>query len=119
MTAVGGGGTGGGGGGGPPGGGGGPPGGGGGPPAAPLGPPAPPPTLDDLTRLMADVGNAVGLLTQQVLDLTRAQNAGRSGTKDAIPRPKAWDGKGGSAEARHSWQPFTISHQLKEHPLTF
>jgi hypothetical protein len=91
MAASGGGATGGGGGGppggsGPPGGGGG---GGGGPPAAPpLGPPAPPPTLDDLTRLMADVGNAVGLLTQQVLDLTRAQNAGRSGTKDAIPAQK-------------------------------
>jgi hypothetical protein len=105
MAASGGGITGGGGGGGPPGGGGGPPGGGGGgggPPAAPpLGPPAPPPTLDDLTRLMQDVGNAVGLLTQQVLDLTRAQNAGRAGTKDAILRPKAWDGKGGSAEARH------------------
>jgi hypothetical protein len=50
---------------------------------------------------MADVGNAVGILAQQVLDLTRAQNAGRTGTKDAIPRPKAWDGKGGSAEARH------------------
>jgi hypothetical protein len=101
MVASGGGTTGGGGGppgGGPPGGGG----GGGGPPAAPpAGPPAPPPTLDDLTRLMQDVGNAVGILAQQVLDLTRAQNAGRSGTKDAIPRPKAWDGKGGSAEARH------------------
>jgi hypothetical protein len=100
MAASGGGGTGGGGGGGggPPGGGGGgggPPGGGG------HGPPGPPPTLDDLTRLMHDVGNAVGLLAQQVLDLTRAQNAGRQGTKDAIPRPKAWDGKGGSAEARH------------------
>jgi hypothetical protein len=103
MAASGGGTTGGG--GGPPGGGGGPPGGGGGgggPPAAPAaGPPAPPPTLDDLTRLMQDVGNAVGILAQQVLDLTRAQNAGHAGTKDAIPRPKAWDGKGGSAEARH------------------
>jgi hypothetical protein len=102
MIATGGGTTGGGGplgGGGPPGGGG----GGGGPPGGggPAGPPGPPPTLDDLTRLMNDVGNAVGLLTQQVLDLTCAQNAGRSGTKDAIPRPKAWDGKGGSAEARH------------------
>jgi hypothetical protein len=43
---------------------------------------------------MNNVGNAVGLLAQQVLDLTRAQNAGRSGTKDAIPHPKAWDGKG-------------------------
>jgi hypothetical protein len=87
-------------GGGPPGGGGG---GGGGPPGGggPAGPPGPPPTLDDLTRLMNDVGNAVGLLAQQVLDLTRVQNAGRSGTKDVIPRPKAWDGKGGSAEARH------------------
>jgi hypothetical protein len=50
---------------------------------------------------MHNVGNAVGLLAQQVLDLTRAQNAGRAGTKDAILRPKAWDGKGGSAEARH------------------
>jgi hypothetical protein len=89
MAATGGGTTGG---GGPPGGGGGggggPPGGGG--PAGPVVPPAPPPTLDDLTRLMQDVGNAVGLLAQQVLDLTRAQNTGRSGTKDAIPRPKCY-----------------------------
>jgi hypothetical protein len=103
MAASGGGGTGGGGGGPPRGGGGG--GGGGGPPGGaghgPLAPPAPPPTLDDLTRLMQDVGNAVGLLVQQVIDLTRVQNAGRQGTKDAILRPKAWDGKGGSAEARH------------------
>jgi hypothetical protein len=103
MVATGGGTTGGGGppGGGPPSGGGG--GGGGGPPGGtgPAVPPGPPPTVDDLTRLMHDVGNAVGLLAQQVLDLTRAQNAGRSGTKDTIPHPKAWDGKGGSAEARH------------------
>jgi hypothetical protein len=98
MAASGGGGTGGGG-GGPPGGGGG---GGGGPPGGGgHGLPAAPPTLDDLTRLKQDVGNAVGLLAQQVLDLTRAQNAGRQGTKDAILHPKAWDGKGGSAEARH------------------
>jgi hypothetical protein len=104
MAATGGGTTGGGGppGGGPPAGGGG--GGGGGPPGGggPAGPPGPPPTLDDLTRLMNNVGNAVGLLAQQVLDLTRAQNAGRSGTKDAIPCPKAWDGKGGSAECHGS-----------------
>jgi hypothetical protein len=107
MAATGGGSTGGGGppGGGPPagGGGGGPPG-----PAGPAAPVGPPPTLDDLTRLMADVGNAVGILAQQVLDLTRAQNAGRSGTKDAIPRPKAWDGKGGSAEARHFLAAFLL-----------
>jgi hypothetical protein len=102
MAASGGRGTGGGGsggGGGPPGGGSGgggsPPGGGG------HGLPAAPPTLDDLTRLMQDVSNAVGLLAQQVLDLTCVQNAGRQGTKDAIPCPKAWDRKGGSAEARH------------------
>jgi hypothetical protein len=107
MAATGGGGTGGGGplGGGPPGGGGPPAGGGGGgggpPGGGGHGPPAVPPILDDLTRLMQDVGNAIGLLVQQVLDLTRSQNAGRQGTKDAIPRPKAWDGKGGSAEARH------------------
>jgi hypothetical protein len=59
MAATGGGTTGG---GGPPGGGGGPPGG-----AGPAAPPGPPPTLDNLTRLMNDVGNAVGLLAQQVL----------------------------------------------------
>jgi hypothetical protein len=29
--------------------------------------PAPPPTLDDLTRLVADIGNAIGLLAQQVM----------------------------------------------------
>jgi hypothetical protein len=28
--------------------------------------PAPPPTLDDLTRLVTDIGNAIGLLAQQV-----------------------------------------------------
>jgi hypothetical protein len=55
---------------------------------------------------MQDVRNAVGLLAQQVLDLTHVQNAGCQGTKDAIPCPKAWDGKGGSAEARHSLAAF-------------
>jgi hypothetical protein len=100
MAASGGGGTGGG--GGPPAGGGGGGGSGGGPPGGGgHGLPAAPPTLDDLTRLMGDVGNAIGILAQQVLDLTCAQNAGHQGTKDAIPCPKAWDGKGGSAEARH------------------
>jgi hypothetical protein len=42
--------------------GGGAPGGGGLPPVIP----APPPTLDNLTRLVADIGNAIGLLAQQV-----------------------------------------------------
>jgi hypothetical protein len=28
--------------------------------------PAPPPTLDDLTRLVADIGNTIRLLAQQV-----------------------------------------------------
>jgi hypothetical protein len=57
-----------------PGGGGGPPGGGGGGGSPPggggHGPPAAPPSLDELNRLMADLGNIVGILAQQVVDLT-------------------------------------------------
>jgi hypothetical protein len=118
MAATGGGGTGG---GGPPGGGGGGGGsGGGGPPGGGgHGLPAAPPTLDDLTRLMQDVGNAVGLLAQQVLDLTRVQSAGRQGMKDAIPHPKAWDGKGGSAEARHFLAAFHNFASAQGHPLIY
>jgi hypothetical protein len=67
--------TGGGSGGGAPGGGGGPPGSGGGDGGGPPGGgghslPAVPPTLDELNRLMADLGNIVGVLAQQVVDLT-------------------------------------------------
>jgi hypothetical protein len=78
------------------GGGGGPPGGGG------HGPPAVPPTLDELNWLMADLGNIVGILAQQVVDLTRDRAGGRGGSaKDLVSKPKPWDGRGGSAEARH------------------
>jgi hypothetical protein len=91
----------GGGGGGPPGGRGG--GGGGTPPGrGGHGPPAVPPTLDKLNRLMADLGNIIGILAQQVVDLTcdRARGCG-GGAKDLVSKPKPWDGQGGSAEARH------------------
>jgi hypothetical protein len=85
-----------GGGGGGRGGGGSPPGGGGhGPPMAPL-------TLDELNRLMADLGHIVGILAQQVVDLTCDRAGGRGGSaKDLVSKPKPWDGRGGSAEARH------------------
>jgi uncharacterized membrane protein YgcG len=63
-----------GGGGGAPGGSGGPPGGGGGGGSPPGGRgfalPTAPPTLDNLNRLMSDLGNVVGILAQQVLDIT-------------------------------------------------
>jgi hypothetical protein len=103
------------GGGGAPGGGGGPPGGGGGgglPPVVP----APLPTLDDLTRLVADIGNAIGLLAQQVT-LLAARPGGRSGNRDVIPKPKAWDGKGGSVEARHFLAAFNNYAQAQGDPL--
>jgi hypothetical protein len=66
--------------GGAPGGGGGPPGGGGGGGGGELPPivPAPPPTLDNLTRLVADIGNAIRLLAQQVM-LMAARPGGRGG----------------------------------------
>jgi hypothetical protein len=106
-------------GGGAPGGGGGPPGGGGGgggggglPPIVP----APLPTLDDLTRLVADIGNAIGLLAQQVT-LLAARPGGRSGNRDVIPKPKAWDGKGGSVEARHFLAAFNNYAQAQGDPL--
>jgi hypothetical protein len=106
-------------GGGAPGGGGGPPGGGGGgggggglPPVVP----APLPTLDDLTRLVADIGNAIGLLAQQVT-LLAARPGGRSGNRDVIPKPKAWDGKGGSVEARHFLAAFNNYAQAQGDPL--
>jgi hypothetical protein len=76
-------------GGGAPGGGGGG-GGGGGLPAIV---PAPLPTLDNLTRLVADIGNAIGLLAQQVT-LLAARPGGRSGNRDVIPKPKAWGRQG-------------------------
>jgi hypothetical protein len=89
-----------------PGGGGGPPGGGGGgggpPGGGGHGPPAVPPTLDELNWLMADLGNIVGILAQQVVDLTRDRAGGCGGSaKDLVSKPKPWDGRGGSAEARH------------------
>jgi hypothetical protein len=89
-----------------PGGGGGPPGGGGGgggpPGGGGHGPPTVPPTLDELNQLMADLGNIVGILAQQVVDLTRDRAGGCGGSaKDLVSKPKPWDGQGGSAEARH------------------
>jgi hypothetical protein len=68
-----------------PGGGGGPPGGGGGggsggsgpPGGGGHGPPAVPPTLDELNRLMANLGNIVGILAQQAVDLTQDRAGGR------------------------------------------
>jgi hypothetical protein len=102
-----------------PGGGGGPPGGGGGGGGGGLGPPAPLPTLDDLTRLLQDMGNVVGILAQQVLDLTRDHTRGRGGAKDLISCPKPWDGKGGSAEARHFLAAFHNFHCITRIPIKY
>jgi hypothetical protein len=51
---------------------------------------------------MANLGNIVGILAQQVVDLTHDRAGGRGGSaKDLVSKPKPWDGRGGSAEARH------------------
>jgi hypothetical protein len=70
--------------------------------------PPPIPTSAELAVMLAQVMNSVGLLTTQVQDLATevanlAATRTRSGaaSKVAVARPKAWDGKSGSAEARH------------------
>jgi hypothetical protein len=70
--------------------------------------PPPIPTAAELAVMLAQVMNSVGLLTTQVQDLaTEVVNLAATWTrtgansKDAVTRPKAWDGKSGSVEARH------------------
>ena len=70
-------------------------------------PPAggPAPTLADLTRVVLYLGVAVGHITTQLNTLaqqvTLATSTRPQATKVAVARPKAWNGKGGSVEARH------------------
>jgi hypothetical protein len=71
-------------------------------------PPPPPITLADLTTIVGQALNAIATLTNQVQDLVNeVQTLAATGlrnrrtSKDAVTRPKPWDGKAGSAEARH------------------
>ena len=65
--------------------------------------------MADIMQVIHDIGNAVGLLTNQVTALTAqvAANAAAPAApptpnkKDIVSKPKPWDGKGGSTEARH------------------
>ena len=65
----------------------------------------PAPTLADLTRVVLDLGVAVGHITTQLNTLaqqvTLATSTHPRAAKIAVARPKAWNGKGGSVEARH------------------
>ena len=65
----------------------------------------PTPTLTDLTRVVLDLGVAVGHLTTQLNTLaqqvTLATSTRPRAAKVAVARPKAWNGKGGSVKARH------------------
>ena len=65
----------------------------------------PAPTLADLTRVVLDLGVAVGHITTQLNTLaqqvTLATSTRPRAAKVAVARPKAWSGKGGSVEARH------------------
>ena len=62
-------------------------------------------TLADLTRVVLDLGVAVGHITTQLNTLaqqvTLATSTRPRASKVAVARPKAWSGKGGSVEARH------------------
>ena len=64
-----------------------------------------PPTLADLTRVVLDLGVAVGHITTQFNTLTQqvmlATSTCPRAAKVAVARLKAWNGKGGSVEARH------------------
>ena len=59
----------------------------------------------DLTRVVLDLGVAVGHITTQLNTLaqqvTLATSTRPRAAKVAVARPKAWSGKGGSVEARH------------------
>ena len=65
----------------------------------------PAPTLADLTRVVLDLGVAVGHITTQLNTLaqqvTLATSTRPRAAKVAVARPKTWNGKGGSVEARH------------------
>ena len=67
------------------------------------------PSIADIMVLISDIGQAVGQLTTQVTALTAqvAANVAAPAAapppnkKDIVSKPKPWDGKGGSTEARH------------------
>jgi len=67
------------------------------------------PTIADIMVLVHDIGQAVGQLTTQVTALTAQVAANVTAPaavaapnkKDIVSKPKPWDGKGGSTEARH------------------
>jgi hypothetical protein len=91
-------------------------GGGGGGGGLPATIPAAPPTLDDLTRLVGDIGVALRQLAMQVT-LMAARPGGRGGNRDTIPKLKPWDSKGGSVEARHFLAAFNNYAQAQGDPL--
>ncbi len=66
--------------------------------------------MADVMQIIHDIGNAVGLLTNQVTALMAqvaanaaapAAAAATPSKKDIVSKPKPWDGKGGSTKARH------------------
>ena len=69
------------------------------------------PTLADLTRVVLDLGVAVGHITTQLNTLaqqvTLATSTRPRAAKVAVAHPKAWNGKGGSVKARHFLTAFT------------
>ena len=62
------------------------------------------PTLAELSQMLHDLGITVGQLTTQVTNLSTAANTSvhttTQATKLAVARPKPWNGKGRSVEAR-------------------
>ena len=63
------------------------------------------PTLADLTRVVLDLGVAVGHITTQLNTLAQqvmlATSTHPQAAKVVVACPKAWNGKGGSVEARN------------------
>ena len=65
-----------------------------------------PPTLTELSKLVREMMGAMRVLVDQVQNLSATvthNNASKTPQtlKDGVVHPKAWTGKGGSAEARH------------------
>ena len=68
-------------------------------------PPATPLTIEVLGQMMQGLSQAMGVMVANINSLTSnihiANNICPQMTKVAVTKPKAWNGKGGSMEARH------------------
>jgi hypothetical protein len=79
-------------------------------------------TTNDMKRVIYDLGIVVGQIATQLRDLTAEVRQSqvtkpRTHHTPPVPQPKAWDGKGGSVEARHFLATFYNYRSLLGEPM--